>query len=162
MTRRSPRSAAAASTVAPGRHRQVAAAQAPGGWHALMAGRYRARVLLIAGLEAAGFGIAILQAVVIGNPVAGWLPQADRHITSVPDLGWGVIWLTAGVLIAGLCWWRPADRYLFALAVFLHTGWTVAWIIHFLRHGQQGDWGPALAFATIAAGLALISGWPDP
>ena len=140
-------------------HRQAAA---PGGWRAPLAGRFRARVLLIAGLAAAGFGIAIVQATESGNPAAGWLPQADRHITSVPDLAWGITWLAAGGLIAGLCWWRPADRWLFALAVFLHTGWTVAWINHFLRYGRAGDWGPALAFATIAAGLALISGWPDP
>jgi hypothetical protein len=128
----------------------------------LIRGRFRLCILLLAGAEQAAVGAAILAAVYNGNPAASFLPQHARHILSVPSSAAGVVWAASGVIVLALSWWPPMERWMFALAVFVHAAWSLAWAVHAFNYGQAGDWEPALTFGFGAAALLVGSGWPDP
>ncbi len=67
----------------PVNHRQAAAPAVTCAFR----GPFRARVLLIAGLAAAGLSIAIVQAIESGNPAAGWLRKRTGTLPRA-DLAW--------------------------------------------------------------------------
>lgn len=90
-----------------------------------------------------------------------WLPEGHR-ISDLPPATWGYIWAAAGVLLLGGFWWRPAERWLFAVAAIVNGGWGVAFLIGYIRFGHPGYWAPAVAFAGITAAILLVSAWPDP
>jgi hypothetical protein len=128
----------------------------------LLAGRPRARILYLAGVESVAFGTAILLAVSNGNGMAVWLPQTHSHVSSTPLVAAGIIWAAAGALLLALGWWERADRYLFAVTVFVHAAWALAWVRLWFDHRAAGDWEPALSFAVAALAFLIVSGWPDP
>jgi hypothetical protein len=65
------------------------------------------------------------------------------------------------LLVAG-CWWRPAERYLFAVAAFVNAGWAATFLIDWVRYHTPGYWAPGIAYAGTSLAILVISSWPDP
>jgi hypothetical protein len=123
--------------------------------------RYRAGFLLLTGLTAAAYGAGIIAATVTSN-LPPWLPESSRKISELSPQVWGILWAAVGVLLLGLFWWRPAERYLFAAASVINAGWAASFLIGYVRFGHAGYWAPGIAFAGVAAAILLVSSWPDP
>ena len=91
-----------------------------------------------------------------------WLPQSFAKVSYLDSSVWGWIWAGAGVALLAGFWWRPAERWLFAVAVVVNGGWAATFLIDFVRYGTHGYWAPGVGLAGTAAAILLVSAWPDP
>jgi hypothetical protein len=123
--------------------------------------RFRSAFLFLAGVTALAYGTGLLDASRSGKRPP-WLPAGPHTITAISPDAWGWIWAGCGLVLLAGCWWKPATRYLFAVAAAVNGGWAVAFLTGYIRYGVPGYWAPAVAFGGYTASILLVSAWPDP
>jgi hypothetical protein len=119
---------------------------------------FRQRFLLLTGAAFIGIGAVVWYETAHGR-------GSQLPIDSLTDVSGYVvagIWLGAGAVVAGLGWWPPADRWVYALAAAAAAWWAGAWVVQAIRFSDTGDWGSAVVWLTVALMLLLVSGWPEP
>ena len=128
---------------------------------ARMAGRFRAVFLLLIGLMQIVYGAGLLEASGHHPSALHWWPGAVTSLAGVPLRGWGLIWITVGIILAVTCWMR-LDRWQFVLAAALNATWACLAVQRWLMTREPGAWAPAAIYITIAVSVLLIAIWPDP
>jgi len=129
-------------------------------WAQLRA-RFRSTFLFIIGITELPYGIALWLGSVAKQPLHWW-PGYASEVLGLPLTFWAWAWMIVGTFLLATCWLHN-DRLQFALAVALNVAWAGAVIQHAITGpSESGAWGPASIYSGIAAGIFMISAWPDP
>jgi hypothetical protein len=119
---------------------------------------YRQRFLLLTGA-----GYAAVGAVVWYDTRRGYIAQLPiDSLFHTSGYAVGYIWFAGAAVILALCWWPPADRWLYALAAAAAAAWAGSWVVHAIRFRSPGDWGSAAGWVIFGLALLLVAGWPEP
>lgn len=123
-------------------------------------GRRGLFLLLVAAVQAA-YGAGLLAAAGHPSRAVHWWPASLGQLGGIPLDAWGILWVTIGALcLAGA--WTTADRYAYAAAELLSTGWAAFALQRWMTAREPGSWALAVIYGGIAAGILIVSGWPEP
>lgn len=122
---------------------------------------YRGLFLLLVGVVQAGYGSGLLTAARYPARDAHWWPAAARQAGGLPLGTWGIIWLAAAATCLVSAWFT-VDQIGYATAELLTAGWAALAMQRWITTGEPGAWAPAVIYAGVAAGILLVSRWPEP
>lgn len=76
---------------------------------------------------------------------------------------WGGIWVAVG-LVCLVQAWMKRDAAAFALAIGLKVAWSACFATAYLLHPHVAfrGWYSALVWASFAAAVGVMAGWPEP
>lgn len=122
---------------------------------------HRGLFLLLLGLVEIIYGAGLLTADGRNPRAEHWWPASAGGLGGLPLNLWGTVWILIGSLCL-LTAWTEADRIGYAAGVLLNCGWATFAVQRWLTVSEPGAWAPAAIYAGIAAGVFLVSGWPEP
>ncbi len=94
----------------------------------------------------------------------GWYLAAGGALqfpTLIPEMAWGIIWLSAGALLICCGTWVKRDAPFYAVA----AGLKCAWALEFLRLQEQHSslqWTRGAYWLMFALIVVAASAWPEP